>query len=105
MSMTEEKMLIRQLDELKIRNMFDEVYGLSDIYANSKLALAEGWRRSHPDENVIFVGDTLHDAESAKVIGCKCYLISGGHQSNEVLYQSNNELISSPYEILELIKK
>lgn len=105
MSMTEEKMLIRQLDELKIKDLFDEVYGLNDIYANSKLALAEGWRASHPDEEVIFVGDTLHDSESAMVIGCKCYLLSGGHQSDDVLYQSNNEIISSPDELLKIIKK
>ena len=37
-----------------------------------------------PDE-VLFIGDTVHDKEVADSIGCECILVAKGHQSKEVL--------------------
>ena len=105
LSMTKQEMLEKQIQMLGITNKFDEIFGLSDIYANSKLELAKNWRNDHPYENVLFVGDTTHDAESASVIGCKCILLAGGHQSVGALKESNVDIILSPDEILKEINK
>ncbi|MBL7113239.1 MAG: HAD family hydrolase, partial [Bacteroidales bacterium] len=36
-----------------------------------------------PKQELIFVGDTLHDAEVASEIGIDCILIPNGHHSEE----------------------
>jgi phosphoglycolate phosphatase len=88
LSMTESGMLLRQIEELGLAGVFDEICGLDNIYAKSKLELASAWRERHPDERVLLIGDTSHDAESAAIIGCECFLLTGGHQSRESLTHS-----------------
>jgi len=100
LSMTESAMLGRQLGFLGLEGAFDEVWGLNDIYATSKLELASEWRRRHPHETSLFVGDTSHDAESAKVIGCDCVLLTGGHESRDALLATGMNVIDTPEQIL-----
>ncbi len=85
LSATELSMLESQLQSLKIREYFDDVFGLDNIRAGSKISLAHAWRSSHPDDSVLFIGDTDHDAETAKAIGADCILVCRGHQSKEYL--------------------
>ncbi|MBE6637367.1 MAG: HAD family hydrolase [Ruminococcaceae bacterium] len=104
LSMTEQSMLLHQLSLLGITSCFDEICGLTDIYATSKLALAADWRKRHPLERVLFVGDTVHDAESAAVIGCECLLITGGHESEQSLRAHQASVIHNPDEILSFLR-
>lgn len=103
LSMTKEDMLKKQVASLGVDGLFDEMLGLSDIYATSKLELARNWRSSHPNEEVIYVGDTVHDAESASIIGCRCLLIEGGHQSTDTLAKLGYPIIKTPAEIFNYI--
>lgn len=105
LSMTKQDMLEKQLESLGLINAFDEICGLNDIYAESKLTLASKWHNNHRNERALFIGDTTHDAESADVIGCDCLLISGGHQSRNSLLQSNVKVIDSPSEIIDMINQ
>lgn len=67
--------------------MFEDILGTSDIYAASKVQAARDYlqRSGVRPEEAVFLGDTSHDAEVAAAIGCRCMLISGGHQADEVL--------------------
>ena len=85
LSATELSMLKNQLSELGIANRFLSVYGLDNIHASSKTALAKRWREEHPDATALFIGDTEHDFATAKTIGCDCALVCGGHHSKEKL--------------------
>jgi len=100
LSMTECAMLHRQIEDLGLNGVFDEICGLDNIYAKSKLELATTWRLNHADERVLLIGDTSHDAESAAVIGCDCVLLTGGHESREALSQSGFPVFDSPAEWL-----
>ncbi len=104
LSMTEENMLRGQIDSFGISDKFDEIYGLNDIYATSKLELARYWKNTHVGESVIYVGDTEHDAESAEIIGAKCLMITGGHQSQDKLKSLGKPVIKAPSDIFEYIK-
>ena len=104
LSMTESAMLRYQLDLLKITELFDEVWGRNDIYASSKLSLAAEWREKHPLETPLYIGDTLHDAESAKIIGADCLLLAGGHENIETLSTSGLTILSSPAELLTYMR-
>ena len=85
-----------QVDQLRAQvvkfpeldGMFDDILGLGDVYAVSKVQLAKDYlsRKGYDPADTVFLGDTSHDAEVARAIGC-CLLISGGHQCDAVLRQ------------------
>ena len=84
-SATEENMLKKQISMLGIADLFDGVYGLDNIHAVNKIAIAKNWRETAPDAQGLFVGDTDHDVETAQAINAECVLFAGGHQSSVAL--------------------
>ena len=82
--------------------------GLSNQLAVSKVHLAVDFlaRTGEKAEECVFIGDTTHDAETAAAIGCRCFLIEGGHQVREVLDTAENAtVLSSLKEATELLQK
>ncbi len=88
LSATELSMLMCQLSSLGITQYFEEIMGLDNIHAGSKLALAYDWRQRHPNEKVLLIGDTDHDVDTAKALGADCVLVCRGHQSKEHLLKT-----------------
>ena len=65
-----------------IRNTFEIVAGHNDIYASGKIAQGR-WLVDQLDaapDTMALVGDTLHDADVARELGCRCVLVEGGNQ-------------------------
>lgn len=96
-SATEQESLLKQVEEFEIDHLFTEILGMSDIYARSKVQLAERWLKENgvdPSE-VLFIGDTTHDAEVAQSIGCSCVLIPSGHNSEERLHLTGCTVLKS----------
>ena len=81
LSATEETQLEEQVTALGIRPYFDRLFGREDIYATDKSGIAARYRAEHPTERVLMIGDTVHDAETARAGGFSCVLVAGGHQS------------------------
>lgn len=102
-SATEQSMLTEQMRELGLEGFFDEVLGIGNIYAVSKERTALAWREKHPTARALFIGDTVHDAEVAKLIGADCILVCGGHQSKETLQRSGLTVAENIEKILELL--
>lgn len=84
-SACESKMLNGQLRELGVHHYFDEIVGLDDIHAKGKGDLVRKWRDRNACAKVMFIGDTVHDAEVAKIADSDCFLYLGGHQDRERL--------------------
>ena len=83
LSATEINMLKGQIDTLGISEYFDEVIGLSDIYAYSKTAAAIDWIAKNKVEKAIMIGDTPHDLDTAKAMGVDFVAVLGGHASRD----------------------
>lgn len=82
------EILRRQLECYPVLDgCFDEVLGLSDIYARSKEAIGCAYleRCGIPAGESVMLGDTLHDADVARAMGAQCILVARGHQSRETL--------------------
>jgi phosphoglycolate phosphatase len=75
----------------ELLHYFDNVCGLDNIYASSKVNLGKALmtKLQLHEHEVVFIGDTLHDLEVAESIGADCILIANGHQSKEALSKSN----------------
>jgi len=75
------------LDFFELRPLFSHVIGLDDFHANGKIH--QGIRLIEelgfgPDE-VLLIGDTIHDYEVAREVGADCTLFVGGHNTRERL--------------------
>ena len=79
------------LDELVahfgLTDTFLGIVGLDNHYAHSKVDNGVRWmeKLQMDQQDVLFVGDTVHDHEVAEAIGVDCVLIPGGHQTRETL--------------------
>lgn len=94
---------VRRFPELD--GMFDEVLGLGDVYAVSKVQLAKDYlaRSGIDPKDAVFLGDTNHDLEVARAIGCRCYLIAGGHQEEGMLRSCGATVLGNLREVYPLI--
>ena len=81
-----------QLSDLGIIDYFDEVLGIDNIYATSKLPIGLKFIEDKNKDECVMIGDTLHDLEVANSMGIKCLLVSVGHQSREVLLQESDNV-------------
>ena len=103
-SATEREMLLRQLSALSLVEPFDEIIGLDNIHAESKTHLAVRWRAEHPDAKILYVGDTVHDAENARILEADCLLYTGGHQSRERLSKCGFPMIDQIPDVLDYLR-
>ncbi|WP_337866778.1 HAD family hydrolase [Ignavibacterium sp.] len=97
--------LVEILTHYQIIDYFENVSGLDNIYAGSKEKLGLQLREKinlHGDE-ILFIGDTLHDADVAKAMNVKCVLISNGHQAPEKLKANGNLVLSDISELKNII--
>ena len=102
-----------QIDQLReqvarfpeLDGVFDEVLGISDVYASSKVQMAKDYlaRSGIDPTDAVFIGDTSHDAEVAEAMGVRCLLISGGHQNDDVLRKTGATVLPSLTDAVKLL--
>lgn len=104
-SASEKQMLIDHLSTLRVDSYFSQVFGIDNIYANSKLSLAKLWRENNPDARPMFIGDTVHDIETAQLLGADCFVVCSGHQCRERFEGFDVKIFDDFYELLNYFKK
>ena len=87
LSACENTLLRKMMGERGVLDAFENVYGLSDLYAHSKITLGQALLDDSglSPANAIMVGDTTHDHEVAEALGIPCVLLTGGHQAESKL--------------------
>ena len=98
LSATQQSELDKQVKHLNIDSFFEEVIGIQDNLAHSKVQRAMSWMENNQinPEDCTYLGDTDHDYEVAKAIGIdRFYLIAQGHQSASVLEKTGACVLKS----------
>lgn len=105
-SASEARSLGRQVEKLNIGRYFEEVCGIKNIFAESKInACLDCIARNKIDAGkTVLIGDTSHDAFVAAEIGADCILIPNGHQDQDQ-YQDADALSSQGATFVGDIKK
>ena len=100
-------LLKRMMAERGILDYFDHIYGLSDLYAHSKLELGHALIRDTglSPGNAVLVGDTTHDHEVARAMGVRCLLMAGGHQATRKLTTLGCPVVPDYPRLIEQILK
>ncbi len=102
-----ETMAIKQLKNYEIEKYFLAVTGKRDHYASGKSELIKIHLEKieyGPDE-IVFVGDTLHDKDIAEQIGCSHIIVLNGHQDVEPLLDGKIITAKGLMEAAEMILK
>ncbi len=103
LSASSNKQLRRLLDKFRLTRYMDHILGLDDIYAKGKVEIGLEFIQQHHlyPEEIVLIGDTLHDYEVATKMGIQCILFSGGHQSYETLSRTNCLVVEKIKDIFE----
>ncbi len=105
LSASQEEELNMIVERLGITRYFKKVVGLNNHYANSKVERGKEFLSilNLKSEEIILIGDTIHDYEVACELGCDCLLISNGHQSYERLEKLDINIANSLSDVNKFI--
>jgi len=104
LSAMEHNSLIASLKDFDLLAYFDKISGIDNHYAHSKLEIGReligkiGFR----EEEMLIIGDSLHDLEVAEELGVDCLLIANGHQSKARLLDKTPHVLSDLKEVIDL---
>lgn len=100
LSATEQRQLLGQVKALGIVEYFESVLGLDNIHAASKVEMALRWKNEAERGNLLLIGDTDHDLQTARALGADCVLVSYGHQSRKALERLGVPVFDSAQELI-----
>ena len=94
--------LLQAVRYFGLLDFFDDIIGLDDIYADSKVdnGLKYMDSLSYDIREVLFIGDTIHDFEVAQAMGIDCVLVESGHNSRLRLEDCNVPVLSTLHGLL-----
>ena len=104
-SLTVREVLVKYFT-LKIEQYFNDISGLDNINASSKIESARSFlkTKNYDLTKTVFIGDTLHDYEVAQELNVECILVCKGHQSKERLQTSHCLVIDNILELKNLLE-
>ena len=75
------------------------------MLAGSKVERGKAWigAQDVPPENMLLIGDTLHDYDTAKAMGVPCVLCAIGHQSEKDLRAAGVPVVTAFSELGDLL--
>lgn len=105
LSAMEHVSLIKSLKDTGIYDFFIDINGIDNHYAHSKLDIGKELIKSIPfkNEEMIIIGDTLHDKDVADGLGIDHILVAKGHQSKERLLKHTSMVVDDLGEVLNLL--
>ncbi len=84
LSATETGSLERQVTIRGVHDYFEELLGADNIHAHGKIDIGREYIRIRPELDLtaaVLIGDTFHDYEVSRALGCRCILLKNGHQN------------------------
>lgn len=104
LSASKEDVLIEKIKYYGIDKYFNRIIGLENHYAESKVEKGKEWiaELNLDPQDVLLMGDTAHDYDVSKHIGCDCLLIANGHYSYERLAKLGVDVIGTLKEMIQI---
>ena len=89
----------------QLNKFFDHVAGIDHYYADNKIKLAKSIREkiNHHDNEIMFIGDTVHDYEVAQALNLHCILFTNGHYSKRRLAKCKCMMIDDHLDLLSVL--
>lgn len=83
--------LLEIVEHYKISTYFEKLAGLDNIYAGGKFEIGKRLIAELPyrKDEIVLIGDTMHDKDVADELGIKAIIIASGHQDEARLKKLN----------------
>lgn len=93
--------LLQAVEYFQLTPYFDDIIGLNDVYAAGKVENGIKYmaRQETAPDQILFIGDTLHDFEVAQAMGVNCILVCNGHNSRPRLEACGVPVFDSLHEV------
>lgn len=100
-----QELLNNWLKSHDISQYFLHIIGVENHYANGKIKQGLRLKENLEFKNneIVLVGDTIHDSEVAEEMGIDCILVDHGHVNTQRLIKTGRIVQSSIRSVLELI--
>ena len=87
--------------KFSVEKYFEDILGTQNIVMESKTIRGRRYMKEHKfaPEQTLYIGDTVHDCDTALALGVNCVLFSGGQQSPKLLQQCGVPVFDSFAEI------
>ena len=84
------------MEYYNVKKYFSQVSGLDNHHADGKIDIATELFSliNCLQDEVLLVGDTIHDNEVASCLGIKSFLVTNGHQNEQRLSETNSKIVS-----------
>lgn len=107
LSATEQNNLEKQLKYYGIYDYFESILGSNNYKGEGKIQRGLDYIKNNSiDKNdIILIGDSIHDHEVAQSLGCDCILYSKGHMSKSRLETTKRDVVDSLWDIVNYIEK
>lgn len=102
-SATKQDLLRGHIADIGITDYFDDISGLDNINAESKIGIAENWVKNNPEAKTVLIGDTVHDFEVSSAVNIDCLLVCRGHQSKQTLTKTGMPVFDTLTCVLEYL--
>jgi len=104
LSASKEDVLIEKIKYFGIDKYFYRIMGLENHYAESKIEKGKKWiaELNLNPQDVLLIGDTIHDYDVSKHMGCDCLLIANGHNSYGRLAKLGIDVIGTLKEMIKI---
>tara|TARA_B110000467_G_C18132303_1_gene374031 strand:- start:1 stop:642 length:642 start_codon:yes stop_codon:yes gene_type:complete len=105
LSASSQVMLDDSLKFHEINSFFTKILGQDNHYAYGKEQTGKDWinQLKFESNQIILIGDTLHDKEVADIIGADCALVGTGHVSSKRLKETGAPVFNNLIETLDWI--
>ena len=90
----------------RIERFFVALIGVDNHYGEGKIGRGKYWLEelSCPGDEVVLVGDTVHDCDVASAMGVDCILVPSGHQARQKLAASDARVVERLAEVGALLQ-
>ena len=105
LSASSQEDLSNYIDFYNLRDYFSFITGVKDTQANGKqkIAISHLKNINFNINEVILIGDTVHDKYVADIMGIPCLLINFGHNSIDSLKICKCSIIESYFELIKFV--
>ena len=88
-----------------LSDYFVMIRGIDNQYATGKIELGLSFinELSYPKDNVVMVGDTVHDSDVADAMGIDCILINHGHMGTKKLKATGCKVFSNMMQVRDYL--
>lgn len=95
-------LLVSIIREYDLADFFTDLSGNDDIHAHGKAGRARAHREALgiAPGDILYIGDTEHDAETADAMGADCILLAHGHQPLAKLLATGHPVVRDFDELL-----